>query len=88
MRNLRKYAHWYFLGGFALAALFIWSAVFRAEAHRGRTFLYVFDVGQGDVILTNVPLYVTPERGADWGISVLTNVLPLARLVFDVHWWI
>src|SRR3989338_1456105 len=55
MFKMRKYGHWYFLGGLAFAALFIWSAVFRVEAHRGRTFLHVFDVGQGDAIFIAAP---------------------------------
>lgn len=54
MVKLKKYGHWYFLGALALAAYAVWQAVFWAEVHRGRVFLRVFDVGQGDAILTSV----------------------------------
>lgn len=55
MLRLRKYGHWYFLGLAALATYAVWQAVFWAEVHRGRVFLHVFDVGQGDAILIEAP---------------------------------
>ena len=54
MLGLKKYAHWYLLAGFAFGTAAIWSMVFWVEAHRGRVILSVFDVGQGDAILTTV----------------------------------
>ncbi|MBI4132060.1 MAG: MBL fold metallo-hydrolase [Candidatus Sungbacteria bacterium] len=55
MPSLRRFGYWYLLGALALAAVFIWSAVFWIEAHRGRLYLHVLDVGQGDALLIEAP---------------------------------
>lgn len=55
MFKFRKYGHWYFLGAVALAVFIVWSAVFYAEARRGRVFLHVLDIGQGDAIFIEAP---------------------------------
>lgn len=55
MANLRNNARWHVLGALALTTVFIWQAVFWAEARRGRVILHFFDVGQGDAMLVEAP---------------------------------
>lgn len=81
MRNLRKFGQWYFLGLVALAAIFIWSQIFLVEARRGRLFLRVFDVGQGDAVFIEAVSgnQVLVDGGPDNAIlTKLSEVLP---------WW-
>jgi len=81
MLKLRKYGHWYFLGLVALAAYTVWQAVFWAEAHRGRVFIHVFDVGQGDAIFIEAPNgnQVLIDGGPDASL--------LAKLGADLPFW-
>lgn len=51
MSSIKRYGKWYVLGAVAIAAFFIWQAVFWVEARRDRVFLHVLDVGQGDALL-------------------------------------
>ncbi len=46
----RKNFKWYFLVGLAAIAVLTWLSVFEFEAHSGKLFLDVFDIGQGDSI--------------------------------------
>lgn len=39
----------------ALTCIFIWYAVFYAEAHRGLLLIHFFDIGQGDAIFVEAP---------------------------------
>ncbi|MBI2096905.1 MAG: MBL fold metallo-hydrolase [Candidatus Sungbacteria bacterium] len=55
MFKFRRYGHWYFLSALALGVFVVWSAVFYAESRRGRVFLHVLDVGQGDAIFIEAP---------------------------------
>lgn len=55
MDSLRRHGPWYFFAACAVAVGAVWSAVFWIEAHRGRLFLHVLDVGQGDAILIEAP---------------------------------
>lgn len=79
MLRLRKYGRWYFLGALALAAFFIWQAVFWVEARRGRVMLHFFDVGQGDAMLIEAPNgnQVLIDGGPDSSVLArLGDVLP------------
>lgn len=49
------HARWYLLAGLALANVALWQTLGWAEAHRGRAFVYVLDVGQGDAIFLEAP---------------------------------
>lgn len=55
MSRIKRHLPYYALAALALAVSFIWSAVFWAEAHRGRALIHFFDVGQGDAILNGGP---------------------------------
>lgn len=54
MANLRKNARWYLLAAVAIAAVLVWSSVLQLEAHTGKLTFEVFDIGQGDSLLTTV----------------------------------
>lgn len=55
MFKIKQHLLYYILAALALAAGFVWSAVFWAEAHRGRVIVHFFDVGQGDAMLIEAP---------------------------------
>lgn len=79
MGNLRKNFKWYFLAALALAAGFIWFAVFEIEARAGKLTLDVLDVGQGDAIFVQVDngVQVLIDGGPDNSVlSKLGEVMP------------
>ena len=87
MLGLRKYGHWYLLGGLAVVAVALWSAVFRIEVHSGRVFLHVFDVGQGDALLLEAPNgnQVLIDGGPDAAVlSKLGGTLPFWDRALDL----
>lgn len=49
------HARWYLLAGLALANVALWQTLGWVEAHRGRAFISVLGVGQGDAILLEAP---------------------------------
>lgn len=55
MPELKQRWRWYALGVLAIGTALIWAAVFSVESRRGRVFLHVLDVGQGDAILIESP---------------------------------
>ncbi|MDO8600152.1 MAG: MBL fold metallo-hydrolase [bacterium] len=55
MQRSRNNLRWYFLGVLAFVSVFIWYAVFYAEAHRRLLSVHFFDIGQGDAIFVEAP---------------------------------
>lgn len=55
MPGLRKHLRFYLLAVLTVATFLIWKEVFYLEDRRGRVFLHVFDVGQGDAIFIEAP---------------------------------
>lgn len=79
MSQLRRHARWYLLGALGLAAVLVWGAVFRIEAHRGTLFVHVLDVGQGDAILVDAPggVQILVDGGPDRSVLAgLGEVMP------------
>lgn len=50
MSRIRKHFYLYLLAALAIMTFLIWKEVFYLEDRRGRVFLHVFDVGQGDAM--------------------------------------
>lgn len=78
MSGIKRNGSWYVLGMIAIAAFFIWQAVFWAEARRDRVFLHMFDVGQGDAtLIEDGKTHILIDGGPNSGIlAKLGKTLP------------
>jgi len=55
MFGIKKYWRWYTIAGITIAVILVWRAFLSLEAHQGKLFLHVFDIGQGDAIFIEAP---------------------------------
>ena len=55
MSRIRKHLYLYLLAVLAVTTFLVWQEVFYLEDRRGRVFLHVFYVGQGDAIFIEAP---------------------------------
>lgn len=55
MFGIKKYWRWYTVAGLTIAVILLWKALFSLEAHQGKLFFHVFDIGQGDALFIEAP---------------------------------